>query len=891
MKSQQRHQPPGWATRFVRWYCKPGLVEDLLGDLNEYFERHVESLGPRRAKLIYIMDALKFFRAYTIRTPESLNLFINWIMVGSYVKTSGRNLMRNRLFSCINIVGLAISMSVGLLLIAFLMDLHSYDQFHEKADRIYRITNVETIKGGQSDKYPTTSIRTARLLKENVAGIAEVTVLRDNFSGDALVGDKVLPIKGFWAEPSLFGIFSFPMLEGNPTTALKEPYSVVLTESAASKLFGDGSALGKAFQVDSLDYRVTGVVKDIPFFSHLSFEALVSFSTLEQKEYADPDLGKWTSMWSNFVYVLLPEGAGKTSIQSQLDALAMQENRLVDPHGTLNREIQLEMLPLDEIVVGEDLSRSEGLHYQVPHISPAVLWFLIALTLVVIISACFNYTNLSIARAMRRFKEIGLRKAIGANKSQVWLQFLTEAVMISLVALSLSLVLFLVLRPQLLSLAPDLGHLVKLELRPGTVLAFLCFSAFVGVMAGFMPAVFFAKVTAIDVLRNTSSVKVFNKVSLRRALVVVQYTFTLIFITTTAVGYVQYKNILAFDLGFSTENILNITMQGNNPEILLKELREIPEITDLSRSIIVTSVGNAWGGFMKYGDSQDSALVWSNHIDENYLKLHGYELIAGGNFKAHPTAPEAVREVVVNEEVLRRFNIAGQDPQQAIGEEVTFSNWNWQGKKMTIVGVIKDFHYGKVNHLIQPVAFMFWTPDNPATVNAKIKTDDVQATLAKIEKAWNRMDPVHHLEAKFYDQAIEEAYSEFSVMIRIIGFLSFLAVSIASMGLFGMVVFTTETRIKEISIRKVMGASSGNLVFLLSRDFLVLLSVSALIALPATYLFFERFVLVNFPYHEPVRVFELSVGFLAVLMIAFMMVGSQTTKAARSNPAGVLKSE
>lgn len=891
MKEPNKHQPPKWATRFIEWYCKPRFLEDLLGDLNEYFERNVESRGPRLAKLIYIIDAFKFFRSYTVRTPKTVNLLINWIMIGSYIKTSGRNLMRNKLFSFINVVGLAISMSVGLLLIAFLMDLHSYDKFNENGERIYRITNVQTSTHEQSSKYPTTSIKTRRLLREKVSGIEEVTILRDDFSKDGIVGDNILPVKGFWAESSLFNIFTLPMLEGNSATALRDPYSIVLTETAASKLFGNQPALGQAIRFDSLDYHVTGIIKDVPFFSHLSFEALVSFSTLEQKSNTDPDFEDWTNMWSNFVYLLLPENTDMASIQLQLDTIAKEENLSVATGGNRDNQIQLELLPLDEIVVGEDLLRSEGLHYVVPHISPIVLWFLGGLALLVVVSACFNYTNLSLARAMRRFKEVGLRKAIGANKSQVWQQFLAEAIIISLAALLISFALFLVLRPQLVNLAPDIQRMVKLELTLPTVVAFIFFSVSVGVVAGLLPALFFSKVSAIDALRNITSVKIFRQVSLRRALVIIQYTFTLIFITTTAVGYVQYKSILAFDLGFQTENILNINMQGNRAELLLKELREIPEVVDVSRSVIVTSIGNAWGGFMKYEDPRDSALVMTNNVDENYLDLHGYELITGGDFKARPTTALAVREVIVNQQFLKRFGIGNNDPEKAIGEEVTFSNFRGNGRKMIIVGVMKDFHYGKVNNIIQPVAFMPWTPDDPTTINAKIKSNDLQATMAEIESKWNKIDHVHPFQAKFYDEAIADAYSEFSVMIKIIGFLSFLAVSIASMGLFGMVVFTTETRIKEIGIRKVMGASSENLIYLLSRDFLWLLSISALIALPVTYTFFEKFVLTNFPYNEPVQIPELFIGFFAVLAIAMIMIGSQTMKAARSNPASVLKSE
>ncbi|GAB4023187.1 ABC transporter permease [Spirosoma koreense] len=870
-----------------------------------------------RAKRIDRVDAVNFFETDPLQRSKRIPLFTNWIMIGSYIKTSRRNLMRNKLFSAINIVGLAISMSVGLLLIAFVFDLRSYDKFHQNGERIYRITSVLTDNRQQSQagigktppnraqavgKFPTASLKTGKLLRQKVTGVEDVTILRTDFSQDARVGDNVLPLKGFWAGPSLFRIFTFPMLEGNPNTALNDPYSIVLTETAARKLFGNQAALGKVIRFDTLDYQVTGVMKDVPFFSHISFEALVSLSTAKQLNRANHDFEKWTNISSNYVYLLLSDKADMASIQLQLDALAREEN-----HAGAPSKIQLELLPLNELVVGETLRRSEGGSGSVgPHLPPVVLWILSGLALVVILSACFNYTNLSMARAMRRFREVGLRKAIGAGKSQVWQQFLVEAVMISLAALLLSFVLFLVLRPQLIQLAPEMQHLVKLALTPYRILAFIFFSVTVGVIAGLMPALFFSKVSAISALRNMAalnhtggparppayrSVKVIKHVTLRRALVVVQYTLTLIFVTTTAIGYVQYKNILAFDLGFNTENILNINTQGNKPDALLKKLSELPEVTALSRSLIITSVGNAWGGFMKYADSGDSALVLTNHVDENYLALHEYKLIAGGNFRARPTTAEAATEVIVNQQVLKRFNIAGQDPEKAIGKEITFSSFRVKERRMTIVGVMKDFHYGKVDNLIEPVAFMFWTPEDRAIINAKIRSTDLPATLARIESTWKKIDRVHPFQAKFYDQEIEDAYREFSVLIKIVGFLSLLAISVASMGLLGMVVYTTETRLKEISIRKVMGAGSANLIYLLSRGFLAQLSLSALIALPVTYLFFEAVVLTHFPYHTPMQVTELLIGLLVVLLIACLLIGSQTIRAARSNPVDVLKGE
>jgi ABC-type antimicrobial peptide transport system permease subunit len=324
-------------------------------------------------------------------------------------------------------------------------------------------------------------------------------------------------------------------------------------------------------------------------------------------------------------------------------------------------------------------------------------------------------------------------------------------------------------------------------------------------------------------------------------------------------------------------------------------LKALPEVSGISQSRLLTSVGNAWGGFVKYKDLRDSALVFTNIVDENYIPLHEYKLIAGQNFITRPVTKDATSEIIVNEKTLRQFNIANGDPQKAIGEEILLNN-----KGLTIVGVIKDFHYGKLDETILPVAFTYLTPDAFLTrdgrdglVNVRVDThaSRLDEAMGKIQTVWKTFDPVHPFEAQFYDDAIEEAYIELSAMIKVIGFLSFIAISIASLGLLGMVVFTTETRIKEVSIRKVLGATAGNLVLLLSRGFIILLAISAAIALPITYLFFEEVVLSNFPFHKPIGLVELSGGLLVVFAIAFLMIGSQTVWAARSNPAEVLKGE
>ena len=385
-------------------------------------------------------------------------------------------------------------------------------------------------------------------------------------------------------------------------------------------------------------------------------------------------------------------------------------------------------------------------------------------------------------------------------------------------------------------------------------------------------------------LKNASTIKVFRHISFRKALVVIQYTFSLIFITATILGYHQYKGFLRLDLGFKTNNVLNIDMQGNKDDVFVRGLAELPAVKMISRSSIVSSLGSMYGCTVKYQDPLDSAGVDQNTIDENYLPLHQYTFLAGRNFTRRPKdAPET--EVIVNERLIKRFNIGHGNPEKAVGNVITTGD-----KKLTIVGVLKDFHYGTVESEIAPT-IMRYSAEPGGYLNVKISSDNLPAAMAAIEALWIQIDKVHPLDAKFYDDQIERAYRWLSVMVEVVGIFALLAICIASLGLFGMVIYMMEKRVKEISIRKVLGAGEGVLVLLLSKGFLVLLGISALIALPATWLFVEKVLLARVAYHEPIRFGELFSGLFIVAGIAFVMIGVQTLKIVRANPATVLKNE
>jgi len=874
---QKQIHPPRWAERFLSWYCRPSLLEDLQGDLHEYFERNLKSKGVARARLIYIIDVLKFFRLYTVRKPKFLDLLIQWIMLSSYIKTSGRNILRNKLFSSINIAGLAVSISVGLLMIGMLYDSLSYDRFHEKHDRIYRVISSYQYRGQKdSDLFATTSWRAAKLIKESVSGPEDVAIIRRDFSGDFTVADKTIPLEGITANSSFFNVFTFPLLSGNAATALSDPFSVVLTSKTAIKMFGDADAIGKSVILKDRQYVVTGIMADIPVFSHMKFDLIGSLGSSEITQKDDANIMQWDRVWDTYAYVLMPEQFNLESFQAGLDKLSRVEDKTVkDVH------IALTLQPLTDIISGENLSNQFG-----PTIGSITIKILAALTIVVILAACFNYTNLSVARSFKRLKEIGVRKTIGAHRSDVIGQFVVESVLISLVPLVFAFFLFVLIRPHFINIEPSLQELLHLNLSPGVVVFFVVFAILVGILAGLFPALTFSKLNAVSVLKSNTGKGLLRGVSARKVLVVFQYALSIILITGTVVIHQQYKHFMAFDLGFTTENVLNIRLQGNKAKLLKDELSGLPEIKDISQSSAVMSIGWYNGTFVKNPTQPlDSSWVYLNTIDENYLRLHELKLVAGRNFTPlAENAPE--QEVIVNKHVLSRFNLHPENPAAAIDEIIQVD-----GKRLRIAGVVEDFQYGRANNRTGKEALFRYSTTNDGYINLKILSSDWPATYAKIEKTWKKIDPIHPLDAKFYKEQLEEAFRGLSASAKLGGFIAFLVICISSIGLLGMVVYSTELRLKEISIRKVFGAGEIRLLYLLGKGFLILLTIAAFIGIPITYFFFDQFLLPQVENHAPLEPFQMLIGVIVIMGIAILMIASQTLKVARTNPAEVLKIE
>jgi putative ABC transport system permease protein len=795
-------------------------------------------------------------------------------MLYSYIKTAIRSIVKNKLFSAINIIGLSISMSVGLLMIAFMSDLFSYDRFHENAKTIYRVTTTRFNNDGSQMNFASTSVNAGKQIKELVSGVSDVVIMRRGFSGYAAIGESTMPVRGFWATENFFKMFTFPLIHGDAATALAEPFSLVLTEKAALRLFGDTNVSGKLIKIDTSNYLITGVMKDVPKFSHMKFEALISFSTVEIiKPAADGGFLSWESTFQNYVYTTIQEGTGVASVQSSLNKICDKENAALD-----KKKIHLSLQPLLAIALGENLVNPIG--QTIPKIA---VWILGGLSLVVLVSACFNFTNLSIARMLRRSREVGIRKVIGAQKSHVIRQYLFESVVTSLLALIFAFLLFLLIRPEFLVLTPFLNELIALDLSISTTFYFIILAVVVGMVAGALPALLLARISPIQILDGISSIKVYRNITIRKVLIVSQYMFSLLFITITIIGYKQYKHLLTADTGFRIENILNIRVPQDKIDAFQNALQEIAEIQGISRSLMVNGVASFTVTTIKYNDPLDSARVFYNSVSTDYIPNHDYTIIAGRNFSSATGALD--RGLVVNEQLLKRFNIAGGDPRKAIGEILIMNK-----EETPIIGVLKDFHHGTMESRIESFIFRH-AISGLGLLNVRVISSNWSATIAKIEKTWLAIDNTTPLQATLYTDEIKSSYQPYSIMLKLIGFLAFVTTSIASMGLFGMVVFGTDSRIKEMSIRKVMGASERNLIYLLSRNFLALILFASILAIPAAYIFFDKVVFSNIAYHAMLGPLELFIGLAFVLVVALLMIGSQTIRVARSNPGDVLRKE
>jgi putative ABC transport system permease protein len=872
------NKPPKLTEKFFSWYCHSSAMEDLHGDLEELFYSDLENMSARRARWRYRQRVVSLLFSYAVKKRRQKASYHHYsftsyhpAMLKNYFLIATRNLAKHKLFTIINALGLAVGMSIGLLLIALLAFLWRYDTFHVNKDRIYRVISHTNDKRS-TRPFATTPAPVAQALRDGFTGVEEVVRINSSLEGEANYKGKDIPLQGYYTEPNFLRVFTFLIVKGNIASVLAKPNSMIMTETAAAKMFGDEDPVGKVIEMQGHDFEITGVLKDHPKNSHMQFEVLASYQTLLQQESASgKTINSWFDPTDSYVYLLLPP-------QHDIPAIENYINKVSAPIYAQSKDFkaQFELQALHDIAPGPDMRYSIG-----PEWDYASLGVFIFLVILILLPACFNYANISISRALRRMKEIGLRKTMGGQRSQIFAQFVVEAMVITMIALVMSYYIFYVVRSEFVNMLVD-SSAVDLTPDLTTVIYFVGFAIFVGFIAGIVPAIYFAKLTPVQALKTQPVSKGFTAINFRKVLIVSQFALSLGFIMSVVIVFNQYRQTLNHNFGFDRENILDVELQGTDPQIFRNEFAKLPAAQSISMSSGIMGTGGVESIWIKEKNFIDTLEVYQMFVDEKYITNLNLTLLAGNNFS--DDAARNKKHIIINEEFLK--TLKSTNAADALGQVVVLTG----GEEFTVVGVLKNFHYTSLRDPIRSFFFRY-DPSRFAYANIKMITTDAFSSISEMEASWKTFAGEKKFMAKFFDDEISDAYSSYFGMIKICGFLGLLAITISCLGLLGMVVFTVENRIKEIGVRKVMGASASSVIVLLSKDFMKLMLIAAIIAIPITYLFFEKVYLNLQYYHADIGVLDIAVSLFIMLSLGVVTILSQTVRAAKANPVDSLRHE
>ncbi|GCC51022.1 ABC transporter permease [Chryseotalea sanaruensis] len=863
-------EPPKLAQKLFDWYAGFAKVDDLRGDMDEWFYHNAKTKSISIARRIYWKQVLSLIFSYALRKRKrnsqsgiySSNA-ISLSMIRNYIKVAMRNLYQYRYFTLLNAFGLAIGMSISLLLISMYGYISTSDNFHTNGDHIYTIISKKT-EGFEEGNFASSPIVLAEKLKEEFNDAREVVRVNASFEGEVVREKENIHIHGYFVDQSFLSVFTFPILSGNMESALSKPNTVVLTESAAIKFFGSIDVVGKVIELkEQGSYEITGVLKDYSKNTHFKFEALVSYATLPPTQSLSID--QWTEYRDQFIYVLLKDSAPIKGLQSYLSQI---EKNI---YSNSSVKVNFSLLALDEIITS-DLYNALGPKWET---SGFIVFGAIAL--LILLPACFNYTNISIARALKRSKEIGLRKTMGGVKSQIFFQFITETVVICLISLVGACGLFLLMRDEFQSMLVE-ASVLDLSITLKTATLFVAFALLTGLMAGLFPAMYFAGLNPIEALKNKVSSRALSGMRIRKGLTIFQFALSFCFILSLIVFGRQYRTLLNFDFGFQKENIVNVNLQEVKPELLKTELEKLSVVQSVSLSSGSPGLSNSttWVNTT----DKDSVQVSQLFIDSDFLENFKLKLILGKNFPEAVSADE--RYCIVNEQFLINNKIALED---GVGRTLLVDSMEIQ-----IIGVVKNFHYAPPQIPIGNFIFR----NNPVyytQANVLVDVSDVFGTFTMLENSWQKLSDNTKLEAAFFKDELNDSYQVYRLLLKMAGFLGLLAISISILGLLGMVVYTAENRVKEVSIRKVLGASAFGITMLLSRDYLKLIIWSIAIGIPLAIGIYET-VFTRIPdYHANLTVLDVVLGAFGLISLGLITIASQTYKTALSNPADTLKTE
>lgn len=873
-------KPPRLAEHLLQWYSERAQIDDLQGDLNELFHEDVKRYKVVQAQLKYWQRVVSLIFSYAIakRKRDSAyhhfsNRHFNPAMFKNYFKTATRNLSKNKFFTTLNTFGLALGMSLTLLFVAMVVFIFQFDNFHSNKDHIYRvITHVRDRQ--ENPSFASAPIGTAQLLKGNFTGLEKVVRIHKSAKADVRYGDTKFPLKKYFVDAEYLSMFDFPLLQGNTVTSLAKPNSMVITESAAARIFGDKDPMGElVFIAPYGEVMITGVANDMPKNTHLKVDALISFATLTSYHGASftDEEKNWDNFYNSYTYLQLSDNTSPSAIEAFLNGVAKEK------YKTPEFQASFALQPLDKIVPGPELDNDLGNEW-----SYQEMFLMGVLPMLILFAACSNYVSLAVSQSLNRMKEIGVRKVMGGKKGQIFMQFVMESTIIMLLAVTMSYFIFEIIRDETLSITGELDF-VDLNPTPGTFAGFLFFALLVGFVAGIVPALHFSKIGPIHALKGKElQTKKGSRFTLRKIVITSQFILSLGFTMAMVIMVQQYRYSTNYNFGFDQEKVLNVDLQQSDAQLVKNEFEKLSFVSLMSMSSHPLGAGDVPGLYVKRIDSSDSINASFMAIDENFITNMGLHLVLGRNFTSD--AGENSRLIIINEVFAK--SLSPNDPSRAIDQVIILPG----KKEVRVVGILKDFHYASLQ---SPIANFFfeYAPVNFRYANMKLETTNERQAFLEMEEAWKPVGNGNRFKAEFLADQIRDAYSFYDSIVKMWGFMGLLAIAIACLGLLGTVVFTVKNRVKEVSIRKVMGASSESLVYLLSRDFIVLLGIASIVTIPGVYILMELMLQEAQYYHAPIGVFEVVISLAVVLALGLTTIFSQTLKAANTNPVDNLRVE
>lgn len=876
-----RYEPPSFILRFFKWFCKPELHKYLEGDLLELFDLNLEQKGLRKARWKFIVEVIKLFRKDIIKPVEGTQKLNNYGMVKNHFKVSVRSMLRKKTFTLLNVLGLGIGIASCLLILIFVQNELSYDKYNSNYDRTYRILQRfgGEIATAPEDQLPVSEYQVwgnapvAGAIRDFFPEVEYIFRFTSDFDWLVEYKGKRFQEKGIcFADSTLYQVFDWNWIAGDPKTALTRPGTIVLSKEMAEKYFGNENPIGEQMTMDGEEsYEVTAVF-EIPPNSHFSYPAFMSMTSFINMR---PQIFENWGYVDFYTYFTLKANTTIESMEARLpDFLKQRYDDIPWYH--------LRFESLSDAYLNSLAKRQPG-----PVGNSNNIYLFVSVAIFILVIACINFMNLSTARSMERAKEVAIRKTIGSRKSALILQFLIEATMMTSIAAAFALIIVF-FGFQYLEILVGKSLTVAGLLHPINYLIFLLGILTLGLLTGSYPAFVISNFKPVLVLKGSfKSSK--TGIWLRKGLVVLQFSLSVILLVGTTVVANQLSFLRNYDKGYESEQVLVIdygwdSRVQRNLSVIKSTFAKHPAVESLAASRATpgdffpgagTSIASENGEMLGYGP----ALY---EIDEDFIPTYQMEMVAGRNFDKRFPADSAT-SLIVNEAAAKLYGY--DNPEDIIGKK--FSQWGREGQ---VVGVVKNFNYLSLHQEVEPMTLRFSTKWTTSMFSLRLNSQDYQATLSELEEVWNELVPHYPFVTRFNDQNFNKQYETDARFGNVFSIFSGLAIFVACLGLFGLTIFSTAQRAKEIGVRKVLGASVQKIVALLSFDFIKLYLISLILAIPISLVIMNQW-LDGFAYRIAIGWQVFVVAALITFMVSMITMSLKTIGAALANPTKSLRDE